>query len=59
MKFFQKARYFRSFLGYIGITETENALFFAELALVFNNIFCLGPIFRKNFGPVDQNSTEN
>ena len=46
MNFFQKARNFRSFLGYIGVTESENALSFAELALVFNKIFRLGPIFH-------------
>ena len=46
MKYFQKARNFRSFLGYIGVTKSENALSFAELALVFNKIFSLGPIFH-------------
>ena len=37
-------------LGYIGVTESENALSFTELALVFNKIFCLGPIFRVAVG---------
>ena len=45
INFFQKARNFRSFLGYIGVTESENALSFAELALVFTKIFSLGRIF--------------
>ena len=44
-KLFLKARNFRSLLGYIGVTESENALSFAELALVFNKIFSLGAIF--------------
>ena len=51
MKFFQKARNFRSFLGYIGVPESENALSFAELALVFNKIFSLGPKFLRKIGP--------
>ena len=46
MKILPKARNFRSFLGYIGVTESETALSFAELALVFNKIFSLGPIFH-------------
>ena len=41
INFFQKAQNFRSFIGYIGITES-----FAELPLVFNKIFSLGPIFH-------------
>ena len=51
MEIFQKARNFRSFLGYIGVTESENALSFAELALVFNKIFSLGPIFPRTLVP--------
>ena len=47
INYFQKARNFRSFLGYIGVTESENALSFVELALVFNKIFSLGPIFHE------------
>ena len=39
INFFQKARNFRSFLGYIGVSESENALSIAELALVFNKNF--------------------
>ena len=38
-EFFSKGTNFISFLGYIGVTETENAIGFAELALVFNKIF--------------------
>ena len=54
--FFQKARNFRSFIGYIGDTESKNALSFAELALVFNKIFSLGPIFHGILvrGPIFQ-----
>ena len=37
---------FSIFHIYIGVTESENALSFAELALVFNKIFSLGPIFH-------------
>ena len=52
MNFFQKARNFRSFLGYIEVTGSENALSFAKLALVFNKIFmenwsALGPNFQQ------------
>ena len=59
MKFFQKARNFRSFLGYIGVTESENALSFAELALVFNKIFSLGPIFYGILVPRTKIFAEN
>ena len=54
MNFFQKERNFRSFLGYIEVTESENALSFAKLALVFNKIFSKGPIFHEKIGPPDQ-----
>ena len=54
---FRKARNFRSFLGYIGVTESEDALSFDELALVFNKIFSLGPI-TCNFGIPDQDFCE-
>ena len=59
INFFQKARNFRSFIGYIGVTESENALSFAELALVFNKIFSLGPIFHGILVPRTKIFAEN